>query len=129
MTVLILLIVAAALGLAFAAYKHPEAYRVIFIFAIPVLVMGGFAILMIKIGDLNANVKSISNQLQQIPKNAISDQLAYPIRSLDRDRKFLKVFFIYYISGFTYLVFLMLLPDLRKLAKAHQHNLRDGEQV
>ena len=129
MTVVILVIVAAALGLAFAAYRHPAAYRVIFIFAVPVLVMGGFVVLLIKIGDLNANVKSISNQLQQIPKNAISDQLAYPIRSLNRDREFLKVFFIYYISGFTYLVFLMLLPDLRNLAKGHQRNLRDGEQM
>ena len=129
MTVLILLIVAAALGLAFAAYKHPAAYRVIFIFAIPVLVMGGFVVLMIKIGDLNANVKSISNQLQQIPKNAISVQLAYPIRSLNRDREFLKLFFVYYISGFAYLVFLMLLPDLLKLAKGHQGTLRDGERM
>ena len=129
MTVLILLIVAAALGLAFAAYKHPAAYRVIFIFAIPVLVMGGFVVLMIKMGDLNANIKSISNQLEQIPKNAISVQLAYPIRSLNRDREFLKLFFVYYISGFAYLVFLMLLPDLLKLAKGHQGTLRDGERM
>ena len=129
MTVLILLIVAAALGLAFAAYRHPEAYRVIFIFAIPALVMGGFVILMVKIGDLNANIKSISNQLDQIPKNATSNQLAYPIRSLNRDREFLKLFFTYYISGFAYLVFLMLLPDLLKLAKGHQGTLRDGERM
>jgi len=44
MTVFIVLIVAAALGLAFVAYKHPAAYRVIFIFAVPVLVMGGFLV-------------------------------------------------------------------------------------
>ena len=36
MTVFIVLIVAAALGLAFVAYKHPAAYRVIFIFALPI---------------------------------------------------------------------------------------------
>jgi hypothetical protein len=36
MTVLIPLIVAVASGLAFAAYKYPDAYRVMFIFAPPV---------------------------------------------------------------------------------------------
>ena len=76
MTVFILLIVAAALGLAFAAYKYPAAYRVMFIFVVPVLVMGGFVVLMIKIGDLNASVKSIYSELHHIQKDAISDQLA-----------------------------------------------------
>jgi MFS family permease len=122
MTVLILLTIAAALGLAFAAYKHPAAYRVIFIFAIPVLVMGGFVVLLIKVGDLNASVKSISNELQHIEKNAVSDQLSYPIRRLNADRQFLKLFFIYYVSGFTYLVFLMLLPNLLNLAKGRQRH-------
>jgi MFS family permease len=117
MTVLILLIVAAALGLAFAAYKHPAAYRVMFIFAVPVLVVGGFLVLAIKIGDLNASIKSISNELQHIQKDAISDHLAYQIRRLSAGRQFLKVFLIYYISGFAYLAFLMFLPDLLNLAK------------
>ena len=125
MTVLILLIVAATLGLAFAAYKHPAAYRVMFIFAVPVLVMGGFVVLMIKIGDLNASVKSISNELDHIHKDAISAQLSYQIRSLNADRQFLKKFLIYYISGFAYLVFLMFLPDLLNLAKGRHHSLRD----
>ena len=117
MTVLILLIVAATLGLAFAAYKHPAAYRVMFIFAVPVLVMGGFVVLMIKIGDLNASVKSISNELDHIHKDAISAQLSYQIRSLNADRQFLKIFLIYYISGLAYLVCLLVLRDLLDLAK------------
>ena len=125
MTVFILLIVVAALGLAFAAYKYPAAYRVIFIFVVPVLVMGGFVVLMIKIGDLNASVKSISNELDHIQKDAISHQLAYQIRSLNADRQFLKMFLIYYISGFAYLVFLMFLPELLNLAKGRQRTLRD----
>jgi hypothetical protein len=91
-----------------------------FIFAIPLLVMVGFVVLLIKVGDLNASVKSISNELQHIQKNAISDQLSYPIRRLNADRHFLKVFLIYYVSGFTYLVFLTLLPDLLNLAKGRQ---------
>jgi hypothetical protein len=117
MTVLIPLIVAAALGLAFAAYKYPVAYRVMFIFVVPVLVVGGFLVLAIKIGDLNASIKSIYNELQYIQNDAISDQLAYQIRRLYAGRQFLKVFLIYYISGFAYLVFLMFLPDLLNLAK------------
>ena len=36
MTVLIPLIVAVALGLAFVAYEHPGAYRVMFMFGFPV---------------------------------------------------------------------------------------------
>jgi hypothetical protein len=117
MTVLIPLIVAAALGLAFAAYKYPTAYRVMFIFAVPVLVVGGFLVLAIKIGDLNASIKSIYNELQHIQKDVISDQLAYQIRRLYAGRQFLKVFLIYYISGFAYLVFLMFLRDILNLAK------------
>ena len=119
MTVLIPLIV--ALGLAFVAYKHPAAYRVMFIFALPVLVTGGFLVLAIKIGDLNASIKSIYNELQHIQKDALSDQLAYQIRRLYAGREFLKVFLIYYISGFAYLVFLMFLPDLLNLAKDRHH--------
>jgi hypothetical protein len=129
MTVLILLIVAATLGLAFAAYKHPAAYRVMFIFAVPILVMGGFVVLMIKIGDLNASVKSISNELDHIQKDAISAQLSYEIRSLNADRQFLKKFLIYYISGFAYLVFLMFLPDLLNLAKGSHRTLRDMDRM
>jgi hypothetical protein len=117
MTVLIPLIVAAALGLAFAAYKYPVAYRLMFIFAVPVLVVGGFLVLAIKIGDLNASIKSIYNELQHFQNDAISDQLAYQIRRLYAGRQFLKVFLIYYISGFAYLVFLMFLPDLLDLAE------------
>jgi MFS family permease len=129
MTVLILLIVAATLGLAFAAYKHPAAYRVMFIFVVPVLVMGGFVVLMIKIGDLNASVKSISNELDHIHKDAISAQLSYQIRSLNADRQFLKKFLIYYISGFAYLVFLMFVPDLLNLAKGSHRALRDMDRM
>ena len=117
MTILFPLIVAAAFGLTFAAYKHPAAYRVMFMFVVPVLVVGGFFVIAIKIGDLNASIKSIYNELQHIQKDAISDQLAYQIRRLDTDRQFLKVFLIYYISGFAYLVFLMFLPDVLNLAK------------
>jgi hypothetical protein len=121
MTTLVLLIVAAALGLAFAAYKHPQAYRVMFIFALPVLVMGGFLVIAIKIGDLNGSIKSIYNELQHIRKDALSDQLAYQIRRLYAVREFLRVFLIYYISGFAYLVFLLFLPSLLDLAKDRHH--------
>ena len=119
MTVYILLIVA---GLGFAAYKYSAAYRVMFIFVFPVLVMGGFLVLAIKIGDVNASVKSIYSELQHIQKDAISDQLAYQITRLDAGRQFLKIFLIYYISGLAYLVFLMLLPDLLNLAKGRRRS-------
>jgi hypothetical protein len=36
-------------------------------------------------------------------------------------RQSLKLFLIYYISGFAYLVFLLFLPDLLKLAKDRHH--------
>jgi energy-converting hydrogenase Eha subunit A len=117
MTVLISLIVAAALGLAFVAYKHPAAYRVMFLFALPVVVTGGLLVLTIKIGEANGSIKSIYSELQHIQNDALSDQLAYQIRRLNAGREFLKVFLIYYISGFGYLVFLFFLPDLLNLAK------------
>jgi hypothetical protein len=117
MTVLISLIIAVALGLAFVAYKYPAAYRVAFIFAFPVLMVGGFLVFAIKLGDLNASIKSIYNESQYIQKDTISDQLAYQIRRLNAGREFLKVFLIYYISGFAYLVFLMFLPDVLDLGK------------
>jgi hypothetical protein len=120
MTALILLIVAAALGLAFVAYKHPTAYRVIFIFALPVLVVGGFLVSTIKIGEVNATIKLVYSELQHIQKDALSNQLANEITTLYAARQFLKVFLIYYISGFAYLVFLMFLPDLVNLAKGRR---------
>ena len=120
MTALILLIVAAALSLAFVAYKHPTAYRVIFIFALPVLVVGGFLVSTIKIGEVNATIKLVYSELQHIQKDALSHQLANEITTLYAARQFLKVFLIYYISGFAYLVFLMFLPDLVNLAKGRR---------
>jgi len=121
MTVLIPLIVAVASGLAFAAYKNPDAYRVICIFALPVLVKGGFLVLAIKIGDLNGSIKSIYDELPNIRKYALSDQLPYQIKRLYEGGQFLKVFLIYYISGFAYLVFLLVLRDLLDLAKDRRH--------
>jgi hypothetical protein len=129
MTVLILLIVIVASGLAFVAYKHPAAYRVMFIFVVPALVVGGFLVLAIKIGDLNASIKSIYNELEHVRNDATCDQLAYQIRRLYAGRQFLKVFLIYCISGFAYLVFLMFLPDLLNLAKGRRRPLRDGERM
>ena len=117
MTVPIPLIVAVALGLAFVAYKYSEAYRVVFIFALPFLVMGGLVVVAIKIGELNGIIKSIYSELQHIPKDAVSDQLADQIRKLYEGRQFLKFFLIYYISGFAYLAFLLLLRDILDLAK------------
>jgi hypothetical protein len=125
MTVFIVLIVAAALGLAFVAYKHPAAYRVIFIFALPVLVMGGFLVSTIKIGEVNATIKLVYSELQHIQKDATSRQLANEVTTLNAARQFLKVFLIYYISGFAYLVFLMFLPDLVNLATGRHRTLRD----
>jgi flagellar motor component MotA len=121
MTVLIPLIVVVASGLAFVAYKHPEGYRVMFIFVLPVLVIGGLLVLAIKIGHLNDTIKSAYYELQHAPKNALSDQLADQIRTLYEVRQSLKLFLIYYISGFAYLVFLLFLPDLLKLAKDRHH--------
>ncbi len=121
MTVLIPLIVAVASGLAFAAYKYPDAYRVMCIFALPVLVMGGFLVLAIKIGDLNGSIKSIYHELPNIRKYALSDQLPYQIRRLYEVGQFLKVFLIYYIFGLAYLVFLLLLRDLLNLGKDRDH--------
>ena len=128
MTIFILLIVAAALGLAFAAYKYPAAYRVMFIFVVPVLVMGGFVVLMIKIGDLNGSIKSIYHELPNIRKYALSDQLPYQIRRLYEVGQFLKVFVIYYISGFAYLVFLLVLGGFLDLARDRHLSLRDMER-
>jgi hypothetical protein len=121
MTVLIPLIVVVASGLAFVAYKHPNAYRVMFIFAVPVLVMGGFLVIAIKIGDLNATIKSIYHELPNIRKYALSDQLPYQIIRLYGIGQFLKVFLIYYISGFAYLVFLLVLRGLLDLGKDRNH--------
>ena len=121
MTVPIPLIVAVALGLAFVAYKYSEAYRVVFIFALPVLVMGGLIVVAIKIGELNGSIKSIYSELQHIPKDAASDQLADQIRKLYEGRQFLKFFLIYYISGFAYLAFLLVLRDILDLAKDRHH--------
>ena len=121
MTVFIVLIVAAALGLAFVAYKHPAAYRVIFIFAVPVLVMGGFLVSTIKIGEVNATIKLVYSELQHIQKDATSRQLTNEVTTLNAARQFLKVFLIYYISGFAYLVFLLFLRDLLDLAKDRHH--------
>ena len=121
MTVLIPLIVVVASGLAFVAYKHPNAYRVMFIFAVPVLVMGGFLVIAIKIGDLNGSIKSTYHELQHIRKDAPSDQLAYQIRNLYGVRQSLKLFLIYYGSGFAYLVFLLVLRGLLDLGKDRDH--------
>ena len=121
MIVPIPLIVVVASGLAFVAYKHPDAYRVMFIFAVPVLVMVGFLVIAIKIGDLNASIKSIYHELPNIRKYALSDQLPYQITRLYGVGQFLKVFLIYYISGFAYLVFLLFLPEILRRAKDRHH--------
>ena len=121
MTVLNLLIVIVASGLAFVAYKHPNAYRVMFIFAVPVLVMGGLIVLAIKIGDLNGSIKSIYHELPHIRKDAVSDQLADQIRTLYQVRQSLKLLLIYYISGFAYLVVLLFLPEFFRRAKDRHH--------
>src|SRR5213075_2683192 len=122
MTRLDLLIIVVASGLAFVAYKYPGAYRVMFIFALPVLAMGGFLILAIKVGDLNGSIKSIYHELPNIRKYALSDQLPYQIRRLYEVGQFLKIFLIYYISGIAYLVFLLFLPDVLNLAKGRGRN-------
>jgi hypothetical protein len=88
-----------------------------FIFALPVLVVGGFLVLAIKFGDLNGSIKSLYYELQRIRKGAVSDQLAYQIRTLYEVRQFVRLFLIYYISGFAYLVFLFFLRDLLDLGK------------
>ena len=121
MTVLIPLIVAVALGLAFVAYKHPGAYRVMFMFGFPVLVMGALLVAAIKIGDLNGSIKSIYHELQHIRKDAVSDQLADQIRTLYQVRQSLKLLLIYYFFGFAYLVFLLFLRDILDLAKDRHH--------
>jgi DMSO reductase anchor subunit len=129
MTVLNLLIVVVASGLAFVAYKHPNAYRVMFMFAVPVLVMVGLIVLAIKIGDLNGSIKSIYHELPNIRKYALSDQLPFQITRLYDVGQFLKVFLIYYISGFAYLVFLLVLGGLLDLAKDRRLSLRDMERM
>jgi hypothetical protein len=121
MTVLIPLIIVVASGLAFVAYKHPEGYRVMCIFVLPVLVMGGLLVLAIKIGHLNGGIKSTYYELKHVRKDVLSDQLAYQIRKLYEVRQSLKLFLIYYISGFAYLVFLLFLPDILDLAKDRHH--------
>ncbi len=127
MTVFNLLIVVVASGLAFVAYKHPNAYRVMFMFAVPVLVMGGLIVLAIKIGDLNGSIKSIYHELPNIQKYALSDQLPYQIRRLYDVGQFLKVFLIYYISGFAYLVFLLFLGGLLDLAGLSKNTEHKGD--
>jgi hypothetical protein len=122
MTVLIPLIVVVASGLAFVAYKHPEGYRGMCIFVLPVLVIGGLLVLAIKFGHLNGTIKSTYYELQHAQKNALSDQLAYQIRELYEVRQSLKLFLIYYISGFAYLVFLLLLPEIFRRAKDRHHS-------
>ena len=128
MTVLNLLIVIVASGLAFVAYKHPNAYRVMCIFALPVIVSGGSFVLAIKIGDLNGSIKSIYHELPNIQKYALSDQLPFQISRLYYVGQFLKVFVIYYISGFAYLVFLLVLGGFLDLARDRHLSLRDMER-
>jgi hypothetical protein len=121
MTVLILLIVVVASGLAFVAFKHPGAYRMMFMFGFPVLVTGALLVAAIKIGDLNGSIKSIYHELQHIRKDAVSDQLADQIRNLYQVRQSLKLLLIYYISGFPYLVVLLFLPEIFRRAKDRHH--------
>ena len=121
MTVLIPLIVVVASALAFVAYKHPEGYRGMCIFVLPVLVMGGLLVLAIKIGHLNGRIKLAYYELQHIRKDAVCDQLADQIRKLYAVRQSLKLFLIYYVSGFAYLVFLVFLRDILDLAKDRHH--------
>jgi hypothetical protein len=83
--------------------------------------MGGFLVIAIKIGDLNATIKSIYHELPNIRKYALSDQLPYQITRLYGVGQFLKVFLIYYISGFAYLVFLLVLRGLLDLGKDRHH--------
>jgi hypothetical protein len=90
-------------------------------FALPVLVMGAFLVVAIKIGELNGSIKSIYYELQHVRKNALSDQLADQIRKLYAVRQSLKLFLIYYGSGFAYLVFLLFLRDILDLAKDRHH--------
>ena len=127
MTVLIPLIVAVASGLAFAAYKYPNAYRVMCIFALPVIVMGGSLVLAIKIGDLNGSIKLLYHELQHIRKDAVSDQLADQIRALYQVRQSLKLLLIYYIFGFAYLVFLLFLGGLLDLAGLSKYTEHKGD--
>jgi hypothetical protein len=91
-------------------------------------VMGGFLVLAIKIGDLNGSIKSIYHELPNIRKYALSDQLPYQIRRLYEVGQFLKVFVIYYISGFAYLVFLLVLGGFLDLARDRHLSLRDMER-
>lgn len=129
MTVPIPLIVAAALGLAFVAYKYPTAYRVMFVFGVPVLVIVGFLVLAIKVGDANNSVNAIYNQVHNIRNEAVSNQLSYQIVRLYSVKQFLKVFLIYYLSGFGYLLFLFFLPDLLNLGKVRRRGaLSDMER-
>jgi hypothetical protein len=121
MSVLIPLIVVVALGLALVAYKHPEGYRGMLIFVLPVLVIGGLLVLAIKISHLNGRIKSTYYELRHVQQNALSDQLAYQIRKLYEVRQSLKLFLIYYISGFAYLVFLLFLPEIFRRAKDRHH--------
>jgi hypothetical protein len=121
MTLLIPLSVVVASALAFVAYKHPEGYRGMCIFVLPVLVMGGLLVLALKIGHLNGRIKSTYHELQHVQKNALSDQLVYQIRKLYEVRQSLKLFLIYYISGFAYLVFLLFLPEIFRQAKDRHH--------
>ena len=127
MTVFNLLIVVVASGLAFVAYKYPNGYRVMCMFALPVIVMGGFLVLAIKIGDLNGSIKSIYHELPNIRKYALSDQLPYQITRLYQVGQFLKVFLIYYISGFGYLVFLLFLGGLLDLARLSKNTEHKGD--
>jgi hypothetical protein len=122
MTGLHLLIIVVASGLAFVAYKYPAAYRVMFIFTLPVLAMAGFLVLAIKVGDLNGSIKSIYHELPNIRKYALSDQLPYQIRRLYEVGQFLKVFLVYYISGLAYLVFLLVLRSLLDLARVRDES-------
>jgi hypothetical protein len=91
--------------------------------------MGGLIVLAIKIGDLNGSIKAIYHELPNIRKYALSDQLPYQITRLYQVGQFLKVFLIYYISGFAYLVFLLILAGLLDLGKDRTIPLRDMERM
>ena len=83
MTRLDLLIIVVALGLAFVAYKYPAAYRVMFIFTLPVLAMAGFLVLAIKVGDLNGHKVNLP-RVAEHPKIRPLRSVAFPNKKVVR---------------------------------------------
>jgi hypothetical protein len=114
-TLLITLTVAALSGLTVVAYRHPEGYQRLFTFSLPPLVMLVLFITSAQFGSLNYGINAAYDNLQRYPNDPLKDH-AFPAQSMHDTWHFLITFYLYFLPGFAYLIFLRFLPQILGLA-------------